>query len=185
MSNFKNRFLSGRFALLLVLILILLGFNFSVAAKEALLRHGQIMLLELAPVDPLSLLQGYYMELDLRAERDIAAALRSSAYDAPDQREGLAVMRENGGVSQFVRIHQGEGLAEGERLLAFKIRDNADSWRGSQVRISSGSFFFEEGQADEYDRARYALLRVSPDGAALIADLCDADKNIIRPVRSE
>ncbi|MDR1360514.1 MAG: GDYXXLXY domain-containing protein, partial [Deltaproteobacteria bacterium] len=65
----------GSLALAAVLLLILGAFNTAVFSKENLLRHGRIMLLELAPLDPLSLLQGYYMRLDLEVERQILREL--------------------------------------------------------------------------------------------------------------
>ncbi|MDR2892148.1 MAG: GDYXXLXY domain-containing protein [Deltaproteobacteria bacterium] len=190
--SLRNSLLSGRYALLLILICILCGFNYSVADKEALLRNGQIMLLELAPVDPLSLLQGYYMELDLRAEREIAAnidmlsSLSEKDYEWQKNGQGLAVMREIDGKSEFARLYEpGAPLAEDEKLLAFKVLSQPDSnrWRQTRVRISGGSFFFEEGQAKTYDQARFALLRVGLGGESLIADLCDAKGNVIKPIR--
>ena len=45
------------------LILLLAYFNYSVFQKERILKDGKLILLELAPVDPRSLMQGDYMEL--------------------------------------------------------------------------------------------------------------------------
>jgi uncharacterized membrane-anchored protein len=172
----------------LALALFLAGYNISIAAKEALLAHGSVMLLELAPVDPLSLMQGYYMELNYRVERDIARNLDypddddDEEDDAPAGRTGaeaphLAVMRDAGnGIYKFSRIYaQGESLAPGELLLAFKIV------RGgfNGVRIGGGSYFFEEGYAGLYDDARYAEFRVAGDGAALLARLRDSAGRVL------
>src|SRR5690606_1427760 len=45
-------------------LLLLLGyFNYSIRQKEALLKTRKSVLLELAPVDPRSIMQGDYMEL--------------------------------------------------------------------------------------------------------------------------
>ena len=49
--------------ILLNLVFLLIYFNHSIARKEALLKDGQLVLLELAPVDPRSLMQGDYMAL--------------------------------------------------------------------------------------------------------------------------
>jgi uncharacterized membrane-anchored protein len=50
--------------LALVALLIILGLvNWSIAGKEKALTEGKIVYLELAPVDPRSLMQGDYMAL--------------------------------------------------------------------------------------------------------------------------
>ena len=43
------------------LVLLLVYFNWSVYQKEQTLKEGQLVLLQLAPVDPRSLMQGDYM----------------------------------------------------------------------------------------------------------------------------
>lgn len=189
------RFCAGRPGRLLcgLLLLVFFGlFNASIAAKENVLANGQRMVLALAPVDPLSLLQGFYMDLDFVAARDILRALsaedqRDYGYD-PDfgfgkrERRGLAVMRERDGLYHFVRLHDARArLAEGERLLAFKVIYGR---RAARVQISGGSFFFEEGLADLYSAARFAELRVDGDGAALITGLLDADRRLIEKSES-
>lgn len=44
-------------------LLVLAAVNGSIVAKERIKTHGEIILLELAPVDPRSLMQGDYMAL--------------------------------------------------------------------------------------------------------------------------
>ena len=169
----------------LALALFLAGYNLSIAGKESLLAHGSVMLLALRPVDPLSLLQGYYMELNYEAEEQIARKLDyaedgepgSAGADSGADAPRLAVMRDSGGgIYEFSRIYaQGESLGPGERLLAFKIT------RGdfNNVRIGWGSYFFEEGYANLYDGARYAEFRVDADGSALLAQLRDSEGRVI------
>ena len=49
--------------ILVNLVIVLFLFNRSVVEKENLLENGKLVLLELAPVDPRSLMQGDYMRL--------------------------------------------------------------------------------------------------------------------------
>ena len=52
--------------LIITNLLLLLGYlNWSIYQKEQTLRDGQLVLFELAPVDPRSLMQGDYMSLRL------------------------------------------------------------------------------------------------------------------------
>jgi uncharacterized membrane-anchored protein len=54
-------------------------------------------------------------------------------------------------------------LAPDERLLAYKNR------RGPHFGIES--FFFQEGTAEQYASARYAQIRLSPKGTAMLTGL--------------
>ncbi|MDR1359832.1 MAG: GDYXXLXY domain-containing protein, partial [Deltaproteobacteria bacterium] len=113
------------------------------------------------------------MRLDLEVERQILREFFRSGQDAPEK--GLAVMVEQDGISRFARLHAGEPLGEGESLLVFRGRPQG------RARVSSGSFFFEEGEGETYDQARYAELRVDARGEALISNLLDANRQILRP----
>ena len=55
--------------LLLNLVLVIGYINWAVAVKEKTLGNGKLLLLELAPVDPRSLMQGDYMRLDYQINR--------------------------------------------------------------------------------------------------------------------
>jgi uncharacterized membrane-anchored protein len=169
----SSRLKFDRLAPLAISLAILIVFNAAVFSKENLLRNGRSMLLKLAPVDPLSLMQGWYLRLALAVEREVEMHFLDD-----DPAEGKAVMIEMDGIAHFARIHRGEPLAAGEFLLIF--RRAADG--GAQ--IGGGSFFFEEGSAEAYEEARYAEFRVKPDGESLIANLLDAERRIIRPAET-
>ena len=100
------------------LVLILALFNWSVAKKEALLRDGTPLLIELAPVDPRSLIQGDYMRLEYRIARDI-----SGHTEWP--RDGqIVVTAGEDNVAIFVRRYEADTpLAAGEHLLLYRRRD--------------------------------------------------------------
>ena len=57
--------------ILLNLILLMVYFIHSIVKKEELLKDGQLVLFELAPVDPRSLMQGDYMTLRYKISEDI------------------------------------------------------------------------------------------------------------------
>lgn len=70
--------------ILLNLVLLLGFFNWSVVQKEETLAKGRLVLLELAPVDPRSLMQGDYMRLNY--------AIRQVPHLDSLQRRGYAVV---------------------------------------------------------------------------------------------
>jgi uncharacterized membrane-anchored protein len=159
-----------RATVLLGLILILAFFNWSVAQKEALLRDGTPLLIELAPVDPRSLIQGDYMRLEYRIARDI-----SGHREWPHDGE-IVVTTGADNVAMFVRRHEaGTPLAAGEHLLVYRRR-------GGRIKIGTDAFFFQEGHAMRYDRAKYGELRVDASGESLLIGLRDEER---RPLGAE
>ena len=151
-------------------VLILIGLLAStglvaweVSKKERLLASGETLLLELAPVDPRSLMQGDYMRLDY-------AIARQWRQDASWPRDGaVVVVLDESGVAQFQRRDQGEPLSTGERRLTYRIR------RG-RLRVGVDAFYFQEGLVDTYQPARYGEMRVAADGTSLLVGLRDAER---------
>lgn len=146
-------------------VLILGAMNFAIVEKETLLRTGQPVLLELAPVDPRSLMQGDYMRLRYEIARHAVGQGK-----ALPRRGRMVVALDERNVASFQRLYaDGDQLRANERLLEF--RRNPASWRRSEVRLGAESFFFQEGTANIYDDARYGELRVAEDGSSVLVGL--------------
>ncbi|TJZ62916.1 hypothetical protein FAZ15_01005 [Sphingobacterium olei] len=145
------------------LVLLLLYFNYSIAKKEEILRDGQLILLELAPVDPRSLMQGDYMQLryKMATETDIDSIAR----------RGYCVVRlGNGSVANLVRFQQETTpLFEGEFLIAYTT---PNKW---SIEIGAESFFFQEGHAEKYEQATYGAIQVDNAGNSILVGLYDTD----------
>jgi uncharacterized membrane-anchored protein len=158
----RSRVIFGGLALVVVALVVL------VVRKEQVLAHGTPVLLELAPVDPRSLIQGDYMVLDYAVSQQVA---REGETWNEEPRDGRLVLRlDEQGVGRFVREEQpGTPLAPGELLLRYKIRKG-------RVRLGAESFFFQEGHADRYARAKYGELRVTGDGSSVLVGLRDAER---------
>lgn len=151
--------------------LVLGAVNVAIVDKERMLRNGTTMLVELAPVDPRSLIQGDYMRLEYAIARH---ANVGGGFGWP--RDGSIVVRvDDRSVARFERRYAGGPLAPGERLLQYRIRGSP-----RRLRIGSDAFFFEEGTASRYTSARYGELRVDEDGASVLVGLRDADLNRLR-----
>lgn len=149
------------FVILLNLILLLVYFNYSVAKKEELLKDGQLVLLALAPVDPRSLIQGDYMALRYKISEDISAA------DIP--KRGYCVVRlDHNGVANKIRFQKDlTPLNDGEHLIEYT---SPDEWN---VNIGAESFFFQEGQAEKYEKAKYGGVKIDKNGNSLLIGLYD------------
>ena len=153
-----------------VLLLILAVVNSQIVGKELILDQGGTMLLELAPRDPRSLLQGDYMALRYRMTDEVGRNLSNVA-----SADGHAVVRLGEyGVASFVRVHNANTpIGVGEKLLYFRKR-------GESVRVASDAFFFQEGDGEVYRNARYGELRVDGDGSAVLVGLRDGAFDALR-----
>jgi uncharacterized membrane-anchored protein len=157
-----------------VLAMTLVVANWAILGKERILSSGQTVLIQLAPRDPRSLLQGDYMALRYVLAEEIMRRL-----DAPFSATGAAVVRlDANGVAEFVRLADAadaaDALAEDERLLGYRKR-------GASLRLAGEAFFFEEGQQELFANARYGELRVDTRGNGVLVGLRDAEFNVLGP----
>lgn len=152
-------------------VLLLMLANWTVFERERQLAEGRVVLLELAPVDPRSLMQGDYMALRFKAADD-AFGRFGRVKDATDGR--LVVKLDGRGVGTFVRRDGGEPLGEGEVALRYRIRDE-------RVKFATNAYFFQEGHARYYQQARYGEFRVAQSGELLLAHLRDATLERLAP----
>jgi uncharacterized membrane-anchored protein len=137
--------------------------NAMIASKEAAIRTGETIYLELAPVDRPSLMQGDYMALNYRIHDDVRAAKDIG------RRGALVVKKDEQGVARFVRVHQGEPLSPGEHLLRYR------RGRFGRVQVGANAFYFQEGRADLYAQARYGEYKVAPTGESILVALRNED----------
>ena len=142
-------------------LIVLVLTNLTIYQREKLLAEGRVVLLELAPVDPRSLMQGDYMALDFRLNRDVAAQPRGKQ----DGRVVLAIDEKN--VGSFLRFDDGRPPAPHQAVLHYRVREG-------RIRIATNAFFFQEGEGKRYETARYGEFRVDPDGEAILTGLRDA-----------
>lgn len=156
------------------LALILLLANWQIAQKRAVIADGQLLLLELRPADPRSLLQGDYMALALA---DAAMPVETVIEELPYRGTVILALDESR-VGRYARLDDGSPLQAGE--LRVKYRRHKD-WRGQRLDYGAQSFFFQGGDAEIYGGARYAMLRVAEDGSTVLTDLAGEDRAAIKP----
>lgn len=143
--------------------------NLGIWQKQDLIAHGQPVYVALAPVDPRSLMQGDYMRLDFR----LPGTLRDGPQDLPGAARAYVVAsRDARGVAALLRAADGKPLSGGEFLI--ELTPKGGNWM-----LVSDAWFFAEGQAERYARARFGEFRVAEDGRALLVGLRDAE---LRPL---
>jgi uncharacterized membrane-anchored protein len=152
---------------LLGALLVLGVVNWQIVAKERLRAGGEVVYLELAPVDPRSLMQGDYMALNFALARQITGALSNGSES------GRAVVQlDDRRVARFGRLDTGEPLAPNELRFRFRIRS-------SGVWLGTNAFFFQEGQSERYRMARFGEFHVNNQGDVMLVGLRDAE---LRPL---
>jgi uncharacterized membrane-anchored protein len=143
-------------------LLILAAANWTIVARERLLAEGSVVLLELAPVDPRSLMQGDYMALRFALADELERKARVT-------RDGRVVVRlDERGVGRYARVDDGGALGDREMALRYRLRDG-------RVKFATNAFFFQEGTAAQYAGGRYGEARVAPSGELLITALRGAN----------
>ncbi|AUC77052.1 GDYXXLXY domain-containing protein [Olleya sp. Bg11-27] len=157
-----------KWIIILVNLIILLGFlNYSILKKETILSDGQLVLLELAPVDPRSLMQGDYMTLRY-------AISQNTSNDSISKRGYCVVKLDANGIAKKVRLQDGKTPIHTNEFL---IRYNSKSTRG--ITIGAESYFFQEGDASKFEKAKYGGVMVDNKGNNLLVGLYNEQKQQI------
>ncbi|TEA77021.1 GDYXXLXY domain-containing protein [Allopusillimonas ginsengisoli] len=166
--------------LLAGLFIVLIVVNASIYQREGILAHGKRVVLQLAPVDPRSLLQGDYMALDFdvaqTVSRQLSATQARQGGDAQrPRRHGYLRLRARAdGVYELAQVldrwpaqgDPGSELAQNEVLLEYRFT-------GGRVRIVTNAWFFPEGEGHRYAQARYGEFRVGERGIGLLTGMLD------------
>lgn len=152
-----------RWVIAIATLVMLAVVNVGIWQHESLLRSGRVVLLELVPVDPRSLMQGDYMRLAYHVQQ---AAFPRLAVQRPRGDGRIIVTVDGRGVGRFVRLDDGTPLAPGEVALRYRVR-------AGEVKFASNAYFFGEGQGAEYAAARYGEFRVAADGEMMLSGLRD------------
>jgi len=142
-----------RALIVLAAVLVLGSVNYSIYAKEYIKSHGEVIYLQLAPVDPRSLMQGDYMALRFT----IATQLQGRTLE-----ERIPLQ-----VDQF-RIAR---LAESSSAVTLRMRYRV---RDGEIWLGTNAYFFEEGTAERFAGAKYGKFRMDPrTGEAVLVALCN------------
>mgnify|MGYP001226974997 FL=1 len=143
------------------LLAVLVVANGGIWQKERLIRDGRPVFVELAPVDPRSLMQGDFMRLNFNLPGE-AAERRAGLLRAARPR--IVARVDERGVATPLRIDDGALPAPGE--LQIELTPKNGRWI-----LVTDAWFFAEGEAERWARARYGEFRVDAQGRALLVGL--------------
>lgn len=158
-------------------LLILAVINLSIAGKQKHLAEGRVVYLELAPVDPRSMMQGDYMALNYRVANDVLRSIPKiqdadrpwlPEYKATDGR--IIATLDDRSIASFARLEGSGEISDNEIYLGYRVRNG-------RMKFASNAYFFQEGTADQYTDAKYGRFRVNEDGDLLLTALHDENLN--------
>ncbi len=156
----------------MVVGLIILGLvNYSIFSREKLISDGKTVLLELAPVDPRSLMQGDYMALRFavtaRAQKALKERSESGVETVDKSGDGYIILAlDDKGIGQFSRIDDASELKPNEVRMLYRKR-------GQKMKFATNAFFFQEGKAKLYEAAKYGEFKVRGDGESILRSMRD------------
>jgi len=158
-----------KWIVILTNLIIVIGiFNYSVIDKEKTISDGILILLELAPVDPRSLMQGDYMRLEYKISE-----MRSDEIQFIPTSGYCIVLIDNNGVASIRRYQDSpDPLNNNEHPI--KYRKN-----GRSINIGAESYFFQEGEDMKFNQAKYGGLRVDKKGNSVLTGLYDKNRQKI------
>lgn len=179
MKKFLPLILAG-FSILLFVGLIL--------KHEHHLVNSQSIFVELAPVDPRSILQGDYMALNYDLHFSAVAAENGSEQPVSDIK--IEDFKNQSHVMSYVQLDQQRrviktsfdrsALNQSERVARLMLKNPRNTFEA--LYPAANSFMFPEGLEPCYRNAKFAELKVKENGKALLVDLLDQQ---LKPLNCE
>ncbi|MEW9700510.1 GDYXXLXY domain-containing protein [Paenibacillus sp. SI8] len=155
---------------LLIAVLVFLQIStmgLQIGKSEWLLANGQLIKLELVPLDPRSMMQGDYVRLRYAiSEPELPAELQQSSFFNKKISLVLA-LNVTTGVYEYRRIY-----ANGDKLSAGEVRLNGTISGFQTIEFGIETYFIPEGTGHAYEQnAKFAEVRVSASGDAILVQL--------------
>lgn len=160
----------SRAVIVLGWLLVMLVAGYSILSKEHVLRQGTWVLLELAPVDPRSLMQGDYMQISFAIDQQLAAGRQ-----AQDGQRYVHIRLDEQQRGEFLRVAARPAREAG--VYSVKLR-----YQAGRYSVGPNAFFFQEGTAEQLQQARWGGLRIAANGDAMLVSLHDQDLARLSPL---
>ena len=151
-------------AIAAAVLLILSASALTIWRFEQTLTTGQMVILQLAPVDPRSIMQGDYMALAYAIDRELPDDAAQFSYVWLTTADNAAASLH----SLSTQLPQQQGMVG----LLLRQRDGI-------VSVGPNAFFFAEGSAAIYEAARYGQFKVDSSGKALLTALLDENLQLL------
>ncbi|EHQ44363.1 GDYXXLXY domain-containing protein [Myroides odoratus] len=150
-----------------VTLVVFAGFFLrAILQKEETIQEGKLVLLRLAPVDPRSLIQGDYMQLNYAINDELRA---TNLNKEEIHKRGYVILtldEQNRGTFKAISTALPK-LEKEDAIVAVKYFN----WDGFSLAVGAESYFFQEGKDTVYEQAKYGGLRVDQNGNSVLVGL--------------
>lgn len=146
-------------------------FGSQIKALEDIRQNGEIIFLDLRPVDPRALMMGDFMAL--RYAEEIS---RNLPADSAPKGQFILTLDENR-LGTFDRVSDGSDLAANEVKINYVRQKHG-------VTFGAPRYYFQNGTASTYQGADYGIFKLAPSGRAILVGLADENFEKILPPES-
>ena len=162
-----SNFAMNRWIIALLVLLQVMAMSLQIGKSEWLLAHGQLIKLQLEPLDPRSLIQGDYVRLRYTISEPEIFDVMDHASTSKNKITIVLAPNLATGVYEYRRVYtKGETLAPGE----VRLNGNKTGYKGIEYGIET--YFIPEGTGHVYERdAKFAEVKVSAGGDAILLRL--------------
>lgn len=163
------------FVLLAGLILVIGFAQYQIRSYQNILQNGVKAILQLAPVDPRSLMQGDYMQLNyaLRTEANHLLLQSNDLKLEENKTYWLVLTKDSDNIAQLYAVSDSWSDAKNLRNENPELIILRATLRSQNLDWGANSWFFTEGSGDKYAAAEYGVLSIDDNGQALISGLLD------------
>ncbi|MFT5194835.1 MAG: putative membrane-anchored protein [Cellvibrionaceae bacterium] len=153
----------------LALAALLIYSGWAVFKTETAIANGTTVYVELAPVDPRSLIQGDYMALNYAVSDELELGESSGR---------LVITTDAEQVASFIRVADGNHTPLAANELLINYSRDWSGW-GNTIIIGTNSYFFQEGTGELFETAKYGEFKVAADGTPILVGLRDEKLNLL------
>lgn len=157
-----------RLVLLAIILLQLVLIGYQIASSESILSQGRSVKLQLAPIDPRSLLQGDYVQLNYTI-----STLGQEQFADTDGKLRVVLRPDQSGVYGYSGYYEQAGVwNKPYQALPGDVIMNGKPIGSQRVEYGIESYFVPEGTGRELERtAKFAQVRVGKKGDAILERL--------------
>lgn len=161
-------FARRRLALVAIMVLQLMLVGYQIVSSESILSQGRSVKLQLAPVDPRSLLQGDYVQLNYEI-----STLDEAEFSDWNAKLRVVLRPDEKGVYQYSGYYEQNGVwNKPYQELPGDVIINGKGIGSNRVEYGIESYFIPEGTGHDIERtAKFATVRVGKKGDALLEKL--------------
>ncbi len=182
----------SHWVLVLTALLAIVYVNLYAWQSQQIKLRGEILFLELAPVDPLSLVQGQYMRLRFGIEKRYDSTPQDQQVIQNSRGDVLAIIdldsKRIGTLTGLLATSQWQQQRNRGNTVLLQVhaqlldsRSESAPFGFHSIRIQQNSFLFQENTEDRYAKAKYGIFRVHENGHYILVDLADEQLRPLTP----